>query len=216
MTNTLSKKVVAAFDFDGTLSYCDSLLPFLWVAAGPIAWFKHMFVLSPAFVKYIFKGYSRQEMKEKVLTQFFKGMAIDKVDQIGDNYAADLLPRLIKPQALARLKWHQAQHHECVLISASLDVYLAPWAEDNGFQQIITSSLEVDANGFVTGKLHGENCRGKEKVRRLQELLGSRDKYLLYAYGDSPGDKELMEEADFAYYRKWPEQGEKEDDGKTL
>jgi len=34
-------------------------------------------------------------------------------------------------------------------------------------------------------------------------LLGSRDSYTLYAYGDSRGDKELLSAADFSFYKKF-------------
>ena len=44
------------------------------------------------------------------------------------------------------------------------------------------------------------NCRGPEKARRLLAWLdanhGGRDAVELWAYGDSPGDRELLAAAD--------------------
>jgi len=40
---------------------------------------------------------------------------------------------------------------------------------------------------------------------RLEALLGVRDGFTLYAYGDSRGDRELLATADYGYYRKMPE-----------
>ena len=45
----------------------------------------------------------------------------------------------------------------------------------------------------------GKNCWGTEKVRRLQELVGSKEGYVLYAYGDTRGDRELLEYADHPF-----------------
>jgi phosphatidylglycerophosphatase C len=40
-------------------------------------------------------------------------------------------------------------------------------------------------------------------MRRLETLLGPRDGYTLYAYGDSRGDKALLSAADFPFYKKF-------------
>jgi len=106
---------------------------------------------------------------------------------------------------MRRLAWHKQQGHRCVVISASLDLYVRPWAIKEGFDDVIATLLDVKGDGCVTGKLSGANCFGIEKVRRLETLLGSREDYSLYAYGDSRGDRELLSFADYAYYRQIPE-----------
>ncbi len=104
---------------------------------------------------------------------------------------------------MTRLHWHQRQGHRCVLVSASMDIYLKPWAAAAGFDDVVCSTLEFH-DGRVTGRLAGGNCYGDEKARRLAQLLGEQD-YTLYAYGDSRGDKELLAMADYGYYRWMPE-----------
>jgi phosphatidylglycerophosphatase C len=81
---------------------------------------------------------------------------------------------------------------------------LKPWAESVGFAAVLGSRLERTAAGLVTGRLVGKNCYGEEKPRRLAELLGDRRCYCLYAYGDSRGDRALLNCADYAYYRRFP------------
>lgn len=198
------KEVIAAFDFDGTITYCDTLMPFLLHLSGSLKWLGKMILLSPLFIGFLLRLYSRQEVKEKVLTCFIKGMHIDQLQDAGHAFALGWLQQLVRPEALKRLHWHQKQGHRCILISASLDIYLSPWADQAGFHDLICSSLEEDSSGIVTGKLFGENCRGPEKTRRLSDLLGPLNQYVIYAYGDSKGDKELLAAADFAYYRKMP------------
>ena len=70
-----------------------------------------------------------------------------------------------------------------------------------GFDEIITSECQFDDRRILTGKLRGLNCWGPEKVRRLNEKMGPRDQYTLYAYGDSQGDRELLAFADFPFFR---------------
>ncbi|MGC2456602.1 MAG: HAD-IB family hydrolase [Gallionellaceae bacterium] len=198
------KPVVAAFDFDGTLTRRDTLLPFLLYLLGVAEVARHALVLSPTLVGYGLNLIPNDVAKERVLSQCLTGMEMDALRQEGERFAALALPHLLRHEALQRLAWHQQQGHRCVVISASLDLYVRPWAQQAGFNDIIATHLEVRQDGRITGKLAGKNCFGAEKARRLQALLGARDGYVLYAYGDSRGDKELLSLADHAYFRRMP------------
>lgn len=203
MNNSL--QVVATFDFDGTVTYKDTLLPFLIEIGGISKALGNLTRESPYLAGYVMGFVPRQKAKEAILTRYFQGMPIDQINDLGKKFASGKLNRLVRPEALQRIKWHQSQGHRCILISASLDVYLSPWSSQHGFQDIITSRLDVDFKGKATGRLIGANCWGPEKSRRLEELLGPRESYLLYVYGDSRGDKEILSMADYAFYRQMPE-----------
>lgn len=194
--------IVAAFDFDGTITYYDSLIPFIFFVFGFWRALLGLMMLLPYFIGFIFGMQTRTDIKEHIVTHFFKNMPLAELQNMGKLYAETTLNKKIRPSAIDRIKWHKEQNHRLVLVSASLDIYLKPWAEYIGFQDYLTSSLLVDDQQRVTGKLNGFNCRGPEKINRLQELLGERKKYILYAYGDSDGDKEMLESADFPFYRK--------------
>jgi phosphatidylglycerophosphatase C len=125
------------------------------------------------------------------------------LQQYAQQFAEQKLPSLLRSEAMQRLAWHRQQGHRCVVVSASLEIYLRPWASTAGFDDILGSRLETLADGRTTGNLLGENCFGAEKMRRLETLLGSRDGYTLYAYGDSRGDKELLSAADYPFYKKF-------------
>lgn len=201
----VQKQIVAAFDFDGTITTRDSLLPFLFYIAGFWTSLKHLLLLSPYFLGFLINITSRQQVKEKVLTKFFGGMPINWIRQLGILFSkSNELDKIVLPSAKQRLAWHLQQGHRCILVSASIDVYLDPWRKKAGFHDLISSRLQVNAEGVFTGHLEGLNCWGPEKKRRLEELLGSRENYVLHAYGDGRGDKELLEMADFAYYRNMP------------
>ncbi len=200
----MNKPVVAAFDFDGTLSRGDSFLPFLREFAGTAHFMRKMLGLSPNLLAYLLGGMSNHDIKNRLLRQFLRGKSVQSMQPFAQYFATGPLPGLIRPAALARLRWHQRQGHRCVIVSASLECYLRPWAETVGVTEVLGSRLAV-ADDIYTGELMGRNCYGEEKVQRLSTLLGARDAYTLYAYGDSKGDRELLALADHAYYRHMPE-----------
>ena len=51
--------------------------------------------------------------------------------------------------------------------------------------------------------LAGLNCKGPEKVRRLAAHLGPLEGLTLEAYGDSRGDRELLQAAALPHYRSF-------------
>jgi len=134
-----------------------------------------------------------------------KGCHESEISAKGKEFARHILPALLKPEGMQRLRWHQQQNHRCILVSATLDSFLAPWSQQVGFNDLICSKLAADERHVISGKLEGLNCWGAEKVRRLELLLGPRAAYTLYAYGDSRGDRELLAFADHAFYRTFEE-----------
>jgi len=203
--NPSKKTIVAAFDFDGTLTRGDSLLPFLLHYAGVIKFTLGMLKMSPVLGGYALRLIQNDVAKVKLLKQFLGGVNISIIEQSGQVFAESKLPKLERENAMKRLRWHQAQGHMCVLVSASLIHYLEPWARNAGFDHIIASRLETDASGQISGNLSGGNCFGVEKAKRLKKLLADEQTYSIYAYGDSRGDKEMLEMADYAYYKIMPE-----------
>jgi hypothetical protein len=82
-----------------------------------------------------------------------------------------------------------------VLVSASLGVYLHPLGDLLEVDAVLCTELE-ESSGILTGKLIGQNCRGVEKAVRIQKWCqdsGMTPKDLVYAYGDSSGDVQLLE-----------------------
>lgn len=200
--NTSELPTVAAFDFDGTLTYCDTLVPFLCYAFGPLKTLSQLILTLPQLWLYLLGNISRQQLKESILTPFLKGASQEAIKKKGAVFAETKMERLVKKESLKRIQWHRNQGHRCVLVSAGLDLYIKPWAALAGFDDVITSKCEATPEGILTGRLHGLNCWGSEKVRQLTHLLGPRKGYILFAYGNSRGDEQLLEWADHAFYRK--------------
>jgi phosphoserine phosphatase len=72
------KPVVAAFDFDGTLTRHDSLFPFLLHIAGPVKLFNKIILLSPILAAYAVGLLRNDNAKEKVLHSFLAGMEMHR------------------------------------------------------------------------------------------------------------------------------------------
>ncbi len=196
------KTTIAAFDFDKTLTTRDSFLPFSLFVVGFWRWIGMLVKLSPALLRYFVGMETRQSLKERILTDLFKGEPLSKLEEEAHAFAQELLPRFVKLKALKTVEWHLEQGHTVVLVSAAPSLYLVPYAKAVGIHRVLASELELDEEGKLTGRLKGVNCRGEEKVRRLKEAFGPKEGYTLYAYGDSKGDREMLDFADYPHYRK--------------
>ena len=200
------RQVVAAFDFDGTVTHRETLSAFLWQVTVPWRFALNTFLLLPTLLGYLLRLIPNSVAKERLLRRFLAGMSREVLAREGERFAHERIPALLRPQAVTRLAWHRRQGHRCVVVSASIEDYVAPWALAAGFDAVIATRLETDGVGRVTGRYDGGNCYGAEKARRLRALLGEAA-VELYAYGDSRGDREMLAMADHAYYREMPGEG---------
>ena len=193
------RRVVAAFDFDGTITDRDTLVPFLVRAFGRARVAATFGALAGTGFGYVMGRVSIDEFKRRVLRRLVAGADASRLRALGPAHARALAPRL-RPGALERIAWHRAQGHRLVLVSSTLDLYLADVAAQLGFDDVLCSRL-ASRDGRCTGELDGADCTGPEKLRRLQALLGDLSAHELHAYGDSDGDRELLDAADHAHFR---------------
>lgn len=195
------KLIVAAFDFDGTITYRDSFIPFLLYIAGSWRFSKGLCKVVPKYLAYKCGFMTNQQAKEEFIRVYLGGISKEELRRLGEEFADRALPGMIRPEMAEKIRWHNNEGHTTVLISASLDVYLEPWAKKMGFAAVLSSRVFWDKGNLVTGSLDGKNCFGAEKVVRLKKWLGARPVDFLYAYGDSRGDLELLALADEGYLR---------------
>lgn len=193
-------RTVAVFDFDGTLTYCDSLLPFLRSARGPLRFWWALLRTMPWLIGYVVGRVDRTVAKERLLRQLLGGLDEEVYRQAARRYANRCLPRLLNASAIDRLNWHQEHGHVVLLASSSLEAYLTPLVPTLGADGVLAVGMDV-RDGALTGNLLGENCYGPVKVTRLIERIGALDDIYLYAYGDSTGDRELLAAAQHPLFR---------------
>jgi phosphatidylglycerophosphatase C len=175
------------------------LLPFLRHAAGCIGFWRRLPRLLMLLLRFG-SGLDRSIGKERLLQLYLHGMPAADAEAEARSFVQDRLPGLLNPKAVARLRWHQAQAHRVLLVSASPDLYLQLWAAQEGLEAVLSTRLEI-VEGRLTGRLAGPNCWGPEKLVRLVEHLGSLEDVELYAYGDTRGDAELLAAARYPGFR---------------
>lgn len=184
---------IAFFDFDGTLTRSDSLLPFLKHVRGRTRFYLDMLQVSPWLAGYAVRVVPNDIAKSKLLTRSLAGTLKSELFHKGQVFCDELPDSALNPMMVERLREHQAKGHMTVLVSASLDVYLEGWAQKMGFDACLCSRLEQDEAGYVTGRFIGKNCYGDEKVHRIQKFLSDREPAHSYAYGDTRGDLAMLE-----------------------
>jgi phosphatidylglycerophosphatase C len=187
------RPVVAAFDVDGTLTQRDCVRPFLELVGG-----RRGLVMACARTPVRSAGavlrLDRDRLKELVVGGVLRGRRVDDVESLGRQFATVVRETMMRMDTLARLDWHRCNGHRVVLVSASLRPYLDPLGELLGVDAVLCTDGEV-IDGLYTASLAGGNCRASEKATRLcrwmddHDLVGAE----VWAYGDSRGDRELLE-----------------------
>ncbi|MDR3005893.1 MAG: HAD-IB family hydrolase [Acidovorax sp.] len=188
--HSVSSAPVAAFDFDGTLSVGDSLQDFARYSLGRAGWLWAALRTVPALLAWRLGWGSRQQAKQVFLRACWGGQDGAVLQALGERYARERLPQLLRPEMLELVQQHRALGHRLVLVSASPAFYLRPWALQAGFDAVLAT--ELDLQGRFTAHLHTPNCWGPQKVERLAEWLQTEAVALAYAYGDSRGDREML------------------------
>lgn len=187
---------VAAFDVDGTLTVRDCVRPFL-VRVGGWRGVTSAMLRKPMATGGAAVRRDRDRIKELVVGGVLRGRKVHAVESLGEEFAAQVHDAWLRTDTVARLRWHQRAGHRIVLVSASLSPYLRPLGRRLGVDEVLCAEPLRVGDEFADG-LDGLNCRRAEKVRRLDAWLAAEhlERATVWAYGDSDGDRELLERAD--------------------
>ncbi len=193
---------LALFDFDGTITTKDSFIDFVKFIKGKKVTYAGLVLFVPLLALMKLKLLSNGKVKQKVFSYFFKGESLQDIQVKVKQYVEKSLPKMLKKSALDRIQYHKAQGDRIVLVSASLDLWLEEWTKSEGIELICTK-IEVDSEGRVTGRFSSPNCYGQEKVNRIKMLLDVHKYEKIYAYGDSRGDREMLQLAVKPYFKRF-------------
>jgi phosphatidylglycerophosphatase C len=190
---------LVAFDFDGTLTVKDSFNAFLAWRTPPLKLLAAALGLGPAGVRYLLDR-DRGRVKAAAVRALLGGLPRLQVAAEAEAFAEACARQLFRPDALARWNAHKAQGDELVIVTASPEDVIAPFARRLGAHRLIGTRLQVDNQDRITGVFDGLNCRAAEKVVRLEQVYGPGVR-LKAAYGDTSGDVEMLARADQPFMR---------------
>jgi phosphatidylglycerophosphatase C len=190
---------VVAFDFDGTLTVRDSYTAFLKWRAGPRRYAAGMLRLIPAVLAYAIHR-DRGRIKAAATREYLRGVSRDGLEADARRFAEQFSRSLLRPDAVATWKRWRGEHVRLVIVTASPDLIVAPFARGLGADALLGTQFSFDAQDRLTGGFDGPNCRGPEKVVRLKDAFGA-GLELKAAYGDTGGDREMLAAAELPGYR---------------
>ena len=89
---------IAVFDFDGTLTCCDSLLPFLRLCSGRLRFWAGLMAMLP-----FLPALARDQAKERLLQRFLRGRKTGELEELAERFCERRLPALVNAAMLAQL-----------------------------------------------------------------------------------------------------------------
>ena len=109
-----------------------------------------MILCSPVLVLYLLGIVSNERAKTAVITHFFRGMPRELFEMMCAKYSRSGIGKVLRSEAVSRIRWHKKQKHRVIIISASLESWIKPWAKEFGFDDVIATIPE-----FLDGKVTG-------------------------------------------------------------
>ncbi|AZH07724.1 HAD family hydrolase [Proteus mirabilis] len=187
------------FDFDGTLTYHDSFIPFLKFAFGRRKFARRIIKMVFPTLRCFRRKLTRDELKEVLIKTFLTDIKEEWLKEKAEAFCKAYWSKLMRPAGLLAVAEEINRHAEVTICSASPAMVLQPFADRLGIK-LIGTTLEV-VDGVLTGKIIGNNCRCGEKIKRLERVYGDLTQYHLRAWGDSRGDHELLYAAQDPHWR---------------
>ncbi len=192
---------IAFFDFDGTITTKDTMLELIKFHHGRSRFYSGLAILSPWIIAMKLKIISHQKAKEKMLSWFFKGFTETEFSKICGIFIQKKLPSLINKMALHKIDEHKASGDIVAVVSASAINWIKDWCDEHSLKCIATRLEIID--GKITGKLAGINCNYNEKADRIIKEYNLNNYSPVYCYGDSGGDKAMLNLATKAFYKSF-------------
>ena len=191
-------KKLYCFDFDGTLTYKDTMflyLKFYNPSKYRVQFLKHI----PLFILLKLKLADTEKVKKSFIGSILKGQSQTKVEEKSKQFFDEYYPKILRKNALDFISNIDHQNTKSFMVTASLDIWTKPFA-DKLKMQLISTKAEF-SNGVFTGNFIGKNCNGNEKLVRIQKEI-TNDKYdKIIAFGDTSGDKPMLKWANEGHYQ---------------
>lgn len=196
-------KTLVLFDFDGTITHKNSFLHFVEFIYNKTRVNIGLLKLLPNFTMLKLKLKNNEQAFDSLIYTFLNNFSKEELEKYGKEfYHSNFLNEIIKKSAMKTIINHQKLKHEVIIVSASSDVWLNEWCVENNLK-LISNKLKFNQNNIYNGGFSTKYCWGIEKVNRIKKEINLSKYNSIYAYGDSRGDKEMLELAskNNSYYK---------------
>lgn len=191
-------KKLYCFDFDGTLTYKDTMfmyLKFYDPTKFRLQFLKHV----PLFVLLKFKLAETEKVKKSFIGSILKGQTQEKIEKKSKQFFEEYYPQIIRENALDFIQNINRDNTKSLLVTASLDIWTKPFAD--AFKMELVATKAEFQNGIFTGNFIGKNCNGKEKLVRIKAEINDVKYDKTIAFGDTSGDKPMLKWANEGHYQ---------------
>ena len=111
------RPVLAVFDFDGTLTDRHTFWRYMRFIHGPARFWLAMVPLLPKMAGVLLGLVPLMTARQAFIERYLKGLTVEQEREHARFFITEHLSRWLRPEALRRLKWHQAQGHVTALVS---------------------------------------------------------------------------------------------------
>jgi phosphatidylglycerophosphatase C len=179
---------LVVFDLDGTITYHDTLVPYVigYLRQKPWRLLRLVQVL-PAVIAFVLRLADHGKVKAALLRATLRGRTRAELQAWTDRFVPQLIAHGMRAQALEAIAEHRRRGDHLVLLSASPDLYVPTIAQHLGFAESICTGVSWDRDRLV-GELTTANRRGDEKTRVFRALRERFPGLATMAYANGPSD----------------------------
>jgi HAD superfamily hydrolase (TIGR01490 family) len=195
------KRIAAFFDFDKTLIAVDSANK---EATTIIAekYLNNVFsiiglLLATLLNPLVERNWLSTEWVNIVYCFCYRNVLMDELKTHSQQLYTSLLRKTIYPEMLEILNGHRKKGHLIVVISATSEHLIQPFAKEHDIDVCIATKLKTMTNNkqYCSGQVDGKVCCQHEKARHVQRIANEYDLDLshCYAYSDHHHDVHMLD-----------------------
>lgn len=191
-------KKIYFFDFDGTLTYKDTMFLFLKFC-NPFKFYVQFFLHVPIFILLKLKLAEAEKVKKSLIFKVLKSETKESLEKKSQKFFDANFQEIIRENALDFIKNIDREHTESFIVTASLDIWVAPFAKY--FKMELLATKAEFKNNKLTGNFIGQNCNKQAKVDRIKEAIADKKYDKTIAFGDTSGDAAMLKWANESHFK---------------
>ncbi len=187
----MGNQKIVLFDFDKTITKIDTILLFYHYFLNQRNKGYRYSIVVLLFGLFKLNIISEHSLKQFLCSSLVKGLSESEVELIARNFYKEYSAKIFNSQLIEELKLRRLKGEKVYIVSSNFDFLLKPLFNILPIEDIFATTTEK-SNHIFTGKLIGNVCSGKEKLKRVSELINGIDKNFSTGFGDSPNDYEFL------------------------